>query len=246
MLVSIISCCKDDYENLCATLSSFSLLADLQASVEVLVWDVSSEPEDIAVLVADSGAVANIKQIYAKDRGLYDGLNKAIQVASGEYVVIINAGDQILPPIRDIFSRIKHDDESAFEKNISIYAAPVMTWRNRIVAPRQDFSVFIHQGLIYRKSLHTKYGPYLVAPNFTASDFLFFYGQVDATSESIIYSNEPIAYYAKPGLSSSALHFIQRDCVVGAVTKRSVFWFFGRMFLTSLRYCAGYIRRTIS
>ena len=105
-----------------------------------------------------------------QDRGIYDAMNKGLDVAFGEWLVFMNAGD------------IFHDNqviENSIEQlsaEIDILYSDVLFRgkRNRIFHCTHKKMRFIHQGVIYRRSLHEAYGKYLVATGVIISDYLFF------------------------------------------------------------------------
>jgi hypothetical protein len=244
MLVTIITCCKDDYVSLRSTIESYSLLENFSKSVEIKLWDASSSPRDVRELIPAVNGLRNLTVDCVGDRGLYDGINQAIGSAKGKYICIINSGDRILRGfeaiLHDIHSRSLNGDEAP-----DIYANPVVTWKNKIIFPSRDLSDFIHQGLVYQKCLHGKYGEYLVSKGFTAADYLFFYGQIDLDSVSKCFGSTPVAFYQRPGMSSSVIHFLQRDIILGSKNKKGVLWFVGKLAHTIFRFHLGSIYNKI-
>lgn len=104
------------------------------------------------------------------DRGIYDAMNKGLDVASGEWLVFMNAGD--------IFynSQVLENSVEQLSVEVDILYSDVLFRgkRNRIFHCDHKRMRFIHQGVIYRKSIHDTYGKYLVATGVTISDYLFF------------------------------------------------------------------------
>jgi glycosyltransferase involved in cell wall biosynthesis len=104
------------------------------------------------------------------DRGVYDAMNKGIDLATGTWLIFINAGDVFF-------------DEQALEKIVQQVSDDVDllysdTWfhgtRSRTVHCDHRKMRIIHQSLLYRKSLHEDVGKYLVSGGVTISDYIFF------------------------------------------------------------------------
>jgi glycosyltransferase involved in cell wall biosynthesis len=104
------------------------------------------------------------------DRGVYDAMNKGIDLATGTWLIFINAGDVFF-------------DEHALEKTVEQVSDGVEllysdTWFHgtcsRLVHCDHRKMRIIHQSLLYRKSLHKEAGKYLVSRGVTISDYIFF------------------------------------------------------------------------
>ena len=110
MKISIITVVKNDKENLLISLRS--VISQNYKNFEYIIYDGMSN--DGTKLSIKKYLNKNIKYIYKKDKNYYDGLNKAIKIAKGEYVGILNAGDRyansgILKKIIDKISLTKCD-----------------------------------------------------------------------------------------------------------------------------------------
>ena len=104
------------------------------------------------------------------DQGVYDAMNKGIDLARGNWLIFINTGDAFF-------------DEQALEKTVQQISDDVDllysdTWfhgtRSRLVRCDHRKMRIIHQSLLYRKSLHEEMGKYLVSSGVTISDYIFF------------------------------------------------------------------------
>jgi len=241
-LVSIVTCIKGDYADFDRTAVSIYNLGEISGLLEWVVWDVTTVPREIKV--PQTQLVPLI--YYGTDRGLYDGLNKAIRLTTGLYIIIINSGDCLLATFINEIKKISDlvcDKEGA--RLPDVFAHPVMTWKKKIIRPVSDLSSFIHQGLIYRRDLHDRYGPYLEYPNFTASDYLFFSGQIDHKNIVVECRTQPIAFYNRPGISATSKHFIQRDLFYGSRCKLSSFRIVHSMIKSIFRFQIGRIYNSV-
>jgi len=116
--------------------------------------------------------VQSIDILYSsKDRGVYDAMNKAVKVSTGEWLYYLNAGDVFLND--DSLSRIldQIDDSDV------LYSDVLVDKGNATYEFKTSFDdrILNHQGFVYRRELHEKFGPYSVIKGFTAADYFFFF-----------------------------------------------------------------------
>ncbi len=72
--------------------------ADGELTLEILVQDAGSKDDSVEKLLQDEEAQTAIrngilKLTVEKDRGVYDGMNRAVSKAEGDYVLFLNCGD---------------------------------------------------------------------------------------------------------------------------------------------------------
>jgi glycosyltransferase involved in cell wall biosynthesis len=90
MKLTIITIVKNDKKNLLISLKS--VLSQTYKNFEYIIYDgMSSDGTKSAI---KKYLNKNIKYICKKDKNYYEGLNYAINKASGDYIGILNAGDQ--------------------------------------------------------------------------------------------------------------------------------------------------------
>lgn len=98
-LFSIITVTRDDLRGLCATAASVN--AQSFKDIEWIVVDGAST-DGTGEWLIQSGA----KFISEPDRGIYDAMNKGISMASGTYLIFLNAGDAFAgPAVLDVVAR---------------------------------------------------------------------------------------------------------------------------------------------
>jgi len=88
-LFSIITVTYNAAETLPATLASVK--EQSCKLYEYIVMDGVSN--DNTVELANNANIPNARIISSPDKGLYDAMNKAIDIATGEYLIFLNAGD---------------------------------------------------------------------------------------------------------------------------------------------------------
>lgn len=141
--------------------------------------------------------------ISESDKGIYDAMNKAIGVASGEWIIFMNAGDCFVNEhtISDIM-------QSTFDKNVDVIygdAVAKYPW-GKILLPARFFSEhdinlpFCHQSTLVRTNLmkERKFDlKYKIA-----ADYNFFYS-LFKEKRIFQYITMPIAIYDAIGFSTS-------------------------------------------
>lgn len=93
-LFSIITVTYNAAETLPATLASVK--EQSCKLFEYIVMDGVSK--DNTVELANNANIPNARIISSPDKGLYDAMNKAIDIATGEYLIFLNAGDAFHSP----------------------------------------------------------------------------------------------------------------------------------------------------
>lgn len=93
-LFSIITVTYNAAETLPATLASIK--EQSCKLYEYIVMDGVSK--DNTIELAKNANITNARIISSPDKGLYDAMNKAIDIATGEYLIFLNAGDAFHSP----------------------------------------------------------------------------------------------------------------------------------------------------
>ncbi|MCC7281111.1 MAG: glycosyltransferase [Acetobacteraceae bacterium] len=75
-----------------AIASVHAAAAAANVSCEILLADGSSEDDTVAI----ASALPRVRVVSREDGGLYDGMNRALDAALGEHVMIVNADDLLL------------------------------------------------------------------------------------------------------------------------------------------------------
>ncbi|MGI6902894.1 MULTISPECIES: colanic acid biosynthesis glycosyltransferase WcaE [Leclercia] len=106
MLLSVITVAFRNYEGVVKTWRSLRNLAgDHSLNFEWIVVDGGSNDGTAEFLEKLNGEY-NLRYISEKDRGIYDAMNKGIDMAQGRYAIFLNSGD------------IFHDDVAQFVRQL--------------------------------------------------------------------------------------------------------------------------------
>ena len=96
-LLSVVTIHRNDFDNLRRTLSSMTLILSRE-EVEWIVIDGNSNWSEEKSLLKDVEEYSKILVIES-DNGIYDAMNKGTNLANGEYIHYLNAGDVFSPNV---------------------------------------------------------------------------------------------------------------------------------------------------
>jgi glycosyltransferase involved in cell wall biosynthesis len=139
--------------------------------------------------------------VSCKDRGIYDAMNFGASLANGVWLNFMNCGDEF-------FSEHSLGDFLC-ETSVDFYYSDTVFRRKKefeLVVCSWEKRRFIHQSIIYKKDIHD-FCAYLVHPNLTISDYVFFLENIDKIWKKI---DPPISLYDVCGISSRPNHFYQK------------------------------------
>jgi glycosyltransferase involved in cell wall biosynthesis len=199
-VVSVVTVVRNDAAGLARTLDSVA--RQKRHLLEQIVIDGDSTDDTRRVLVERRADIDVL--VSEPDDGIYSGMNKGLDRASCDWVLFLNAGDRFT-------------NDNAIEQIVSATTADVDVIYSDVlfdapggprlsvcdVRPRR----FHHQAICYRRSLHDRFGRYVVGRGVTISDYIFLQSIAglrwhklprpiaicDATGQS----SKPQAYYQK-------------------------------------------------
>lgn len=192
--VSVITVCYNAASEIERTIKS--VVNQTYLNVEYLIIDGASKDGTLEVVKRYSDKINLV--ISEPDKGIYDAMNKGISHASGEWVVLMNAGDVFASDtvLEEIFSKVIPSNTEFIYSD-----AYILHNQNWVVCP-MDFEkgALIHQCVIYKKKLHETIGLYIVTPKLIVSDYLFF---IQVPLEKVMKTPTIIAKYEGGGASSN-------------------------------------------
>jgi glycosyltransferase involved in cell wall biosynthesis len=121
--------------------------------VELVIIDGNSEDGTLELLQARNEAVDY--WVSEPDNGIYDAMNKGIDVARGEYIFHLNAGDRLLElPLAQLTTMAN--------RHVDVVCCRVLEDDTHLYIPRNDWLLWFdntwhHQGTFYRRSNHLRY-----------------------------------------------------------------------------------------
>lgn len=211
-LVSVITVCYNEKGKIAETLQSVRM--QMTDEVEYVIIDGASVDGTVEIINAFSEETKKLGLdvicISEPDNGIYDAMNKGIQIAQGRFIVFINAGDVLvwLP-----FEALRLN----VTKGYSAVAFPVsMDVENNLFIPRFDESIrthntLHHQGLFYRRDEMHKYDiRYRVFADFDYNQRLF----RDGKKVRVYKDTEPVALHNTEGVSHAPKYVLELLTVI--------------------------------
>lgn len=171
---------------------------------EFIVIDGGSKDTTIDIIKKYDKQIS--RWISEKDNGIYDALNKGIQLSSGKWIHILNAGDtyfssRTLQKLEPLF--ISNDNSILFGDVIKVYHKKEILLRsNRNLDKGQYQMPVCHQGLFIAGSIHQEIGVYDTKWR-VAADFDFLLKCLKKQYQ-YFYINQTIATFDFHGLSSNS------------------------------------------
>jgi hypothetical protein len=128
------------------------------------------------------------------DEGIYEAMNKGIILSNGEWLNFMNCGDSFSSV--DILSNIF---TSVNLENIDLIYSDIKIKDNFVYICDIKKNKIIHQSLIYKKTLHNKFGFYLNNKKVMVSDYIFF---MLSKNKKWFKYDKPISNYNIEGVSN--------------------------------------------
>ena len=143
-----------------------SIRACKNEQIEYIVVDGNSNDGSLDLIAQNYDVID--KKISEKDSGIYDAMNKSFELVTGEFVVFINAGDEIIKAAADAFLKAPSNFDIVYgdaifvnEKRESLGLRSVFT--SRTLPSELNLSSYkmgqrvCHQSFIVRTSIASKY-----------------------------------------------------------------------------------------
>jgi Glycosyl transferase family 2 len=171
--------------------------------------------ENIEYIIIDGGSTDRTKEIIQKyehridywksepDLGIYDAMNKAIDLATGQWLNFMNCGD--------LFYNYKSLSLVPLNADVDFYYSDTILsdsqGNTELWICSQQQRILVHQSIVYQKNLHAAY-KYLVHDRLTISDYFFFRRN---DRKSWVKLDSPLAIYNTEGNSGGGSNsFIQK------------------------------------
>lgn len=174
-------------------------------NIEYVIVDGGSTDGTVSIIEKYASSY-NVKWVSEPDQGLYDALNKGVQMATGDYIEIIGADDAIVSA--DIISQVVRE----MNPNTDVFAGQVWyvdedskkqsPYTNASMRKRSTYrggmsphaAMFVRRELLLRYPFDTSYR--------IAGDYKFFLQCYYDEKVQIQYSDIMVAFFATSGLSS--------------------------------------------
>lgn len=198
-IISIITVVLNGGQQLEQTIQS--VLSQQNVNLEYIIVDGESSDETIDIIEKYSLHIS--KWVSSKDNGIYDAMNKGIDLATGNWLNFMNCGDIFYSPYSLSSVPLNSD--------VDFYYSDVVHCDNAqntiLVSCSHRHRIINHQCLVYQKRNHSSQ-KYLVHNKLTISDYLFFR---DNDHKKWCKIDTPLSIYNTEGKSSATpSHFVQK------------------------------------
>ena len=231
MKISIITVCFNAEETIGDTIQS--VLTQDYEDIEYIIVDGKSTDGTLEVIQSQQ---KRIQLISEKDQGIYDAMNKGINIASGDVIGILNADDvyknnQVLKDVMNAFTEnvsiVYGDIEYVKNNDVS---KVVRKWKSGLFRPGKFKWGWMppHPGVFIKKSCYERYGLFNLNLS-TSADYELMLRMLEVHNLNYIYISKIITSMRVGGASNSSLknRFIanRNDKKAWTIHPINPFWF---------------------
>ena len=231
MKISIITVCFNAEETIGDTIQS--VLTQDYEDIEYIIVDGKSTDGTLEVIQSQQ---KRIQLISEKDQGIYDAMNKGINIASGDVIGILNADDvyknnQVLKDVMNAFTEnvsiVYGDIEYVKNNDVS---KVVRKWKSGLFRPGKFKWGWMppHPGFFIKKSCYERYGLFNLNLS-TSADYELMLRMLEVHNLNYIYISKIITSMRVGGASNSSLknRFIanRNDKKAWTIHPINPFWF---------------------
>ncbi len=174
--ISIITACYNSGKTLKQTIES--VLYQTNTNIELILIDGGSKDDTIDIIRQYEAKFTEknlgYKWISESDAGIYDALNKGIKLATGEFIGVLGSDDwyesDALTNVINVYTNNK--DVDLIFGAVKFYRNEEPVYIEQIYPIELQRRTMHHQGIIYRRNLHNKFGYYSLI-NKVSSDYEF-------------------------------------------------------------------------
>ncbi|TGM51345.1 glycosyltransferase family 2 protein [Leptospira vanthielii] len=200
-LVTVITVVRNAEKTIQRTL--VSALNQKNVNIEVIVWDGLSTDNTLSEIGKYKD---QYKLISKKDSGVYDAMNQALKIASGEWVLFLNADDYFCS--ENSLSSLLGAIETSDIDYVCGYAKMFFGLKNWKPKTLTDVDYFLgnpanHQSYLCKKNIYDKLGGFNLNYKY-AADVEFMYRVIQNGYKGLRVL-KPIVHYSLGGLSTKNL-----------------------------------------
>jgi glycosyltransferase involved in cell wall biosynthesis len=120
-------------------------------SLELVVIDGGSTDNTTSILKQNNSLIDY--WLSEPDQGIYDAMNKATQIAHGQWLVFFGADDLLLPGFSEVVKEL-HDTKGVYYGNVLFHGYEYIQYFNSYTFTKTNIC---HQGIFYPKAVFEKY-----------------------------------------------------------------------------------------
>jgi glycosyltransferase involved in cell wall biosynthesis len=234
---SVLTASKNNAETIKETCESIRKQTFI--STEHIVMDGASNDDTVGIL-SELQKSYNLHWASEADGGISEALNKALSLAKGKYIVVIQADDFLFCP-----ETLAHVFRSAAQSKADILSFPViMTHPQKGNVQRNPIQflwwnrfkfIFPHQGCFVHRRVFEKIGGFRNEFRINM-DYDFFYRALNANS-SVAFGDFPVAVMGGEGIGTRKENLplrLDEEWRVQRLNENSLFWRFAQLSFRAL------------
>ena len=166
MKVSIITVCKNAESAIERTILSVVTQSCFAENIEYLIIDGASTDKTVEIIKQYSNKYL-IKWISEPDSGIYNAMNKGIKLATGDYLLFLNAGDYLIHynVVKSLMNLFESCEFDVIYGNALFINPSSEKYYIKTIAEQLDAYFFYqnflpHQATFYKRELFEKFGKY--------------------------------------------------------------------------------------
>jgi len=209
--ISIITVCFNAEHTIEETIRS--VIDQSYTHIEYLIIDGQSQDNTLSIINKFSSRISKI--ISEPDTGIYNAMNKGINLATGNYLLFLNADDHLLSHtvIENYINRIKqNDDNDIYYGDVLVYDQTIgrgKVWEAKKVSGKVLYnSTLPHPSTLYSKSVFEELGGYDESYKISADHEFFLRAFIKG--KKFKYINILAAFFATGGISTSGKYNAQQ------------------------------------
>jgi len=170
--------------------------------------------KDFEYIIIDGASIDNSVEVIKKfadkinywvsepDKGIYNAMNKGIEVAQGEYLLFLNSGDYLADNyvLENIFFSIDKDFDIIYG-NLNIDKTRIARYPSKLTLKYFIKSTLPHPGSLFKRKLFSEIGLYN-EKYVIASDYEFFLKAIIVNNCSYKHLDFTFSVFFKDGISS--------------------------------------------
>jgi glycosyltransferase involved in cell wall biosynthesis len=209
-----------------------SVINQLYKNIEYIIIDGKSTDNTVNLIKKYDNYIDVL--ISEPDDGIYDAMNKGLNIANGDFVYFLNCGDIILEfdTIEKVSQLVKENPDKKLFYSDVINFDPIKK-KGYIDKCSHLNGHLNHQGTIYRKELHNIFGQYYSSRTLLISDYIFF---IQIPRDYFFKVNNIIARYDLSGITMNKITPIQFALFNYLIGKISFFNMISRIVMFKLFY----------
>lgn len=174
-----------------------SVISQTYGDIEYIIVDGASKDSTMDIVNKYRNKISRI--ISEPDRGIYDAMNKGVKNATGEWLIMMNAGDVFNDEnvLKNVMNNIPNDKTFLY----SDFYIVGSDGKKKLCKTSFEEGHLNHQSIIYKRALHQEHGLYIVSDKLTISDYLFF---IRVPKTEVAKIAVPIAIYDTNGVSNQS------------------------------------------